>query len=39
MVPKFLAEYTEPTVPDDVRAQLDDFLNRRVAEGGVATDY
>ena len=39
MVPKFLAECSPPTVADDVRSALDDFLRRRIAEGGVATDY
>lgn len=39
MVPKFLAEYVEPPVPDEVKRELEDFVGRRVAEGGVATDF
>lgn len=35
----FLAEYQPPAMPDDRRAELDEFVARRVAEGGVPTDY
>jgi trimethylamine--corrinoid protein Co-methyltransferase len=35
----FLAEYEQPALPDDQLAELTDFLDRRVAEGGVATDF
>ena len=34
-----LEDYEPPPMADDVRAELDDFVARRVAEGGVATDY
>jgi trimethylamine---corrinoid protein Co-methyltransferase len=34
-----LAAYEPPALPDDRRAELDAFVARRVAEGGVATDY
>ena len=39
LYPKLLDEYTEPPIADDVKAQIDDFVARRVADGGVATDY
>ncbi len=39
LVDTLLAEYAEPAMADDVRAELDEFVNRRVAAGGVATDY
>lgn len=39
LVSDLLAEYQAPVLDDAVRAELDDFLGRRVAEGGVATDY
>jgi len=39
LVSQLLADYTPPPMDDAVRAELDDFLGRRVAEGGVATDY
>lgn len=39
LVPAFLAEYEQPAMPEDVRAELEDFVSRRVAEGGVATDF
>lgn len=34
-----LDEYEPPPIDDAVRAELDEFLARRVKEGGVATDY
>jgi len=34
-----LDEYEPPPLDDAIRAELDDFVARRVAEGGVATDY
>ena len=34
-----LAAHEEPPMPDDRRARLDEFVERRVAEGGVETDY
>ncbi len=34
-----LAQYTEPPLDDQVRQELAEFVDRRVAEGGVATDY
>jgi len=34
-----LAAHEEPPMPDDRRTQLDEFVERRVAEGGVETDY
>lgn len=39
LVTQLLADYEPPPMDDAVRAELDDFLGRRVAEGGVATDY
>lgn len=36
---EFLTAYEEPAMPDDVREELRDFVDRRVSEGGVATDY
>ncbi len=39
LVPVLLGEYEEPSLDGAVRAELDEFLQRRVAEGGVATDY
>lgn len=35
----YLAEYQAPPMDDAVRAELDAFVERRVAEGGVKTDY
>jgi trimethylamine--corrinoid protein Co-methyltransferase len=35
----FLAEYEPPTLPDDRLAELTEFVDRRVAEGGVPTDF
>lgn len=34
-----LDAYEPPPLDDDRRAAVDDFVDRRVAEGGVATDY
>ncbi len=34
-----LAEYQPPPIDDTVKDQLEAFVERRVAEGGVATDY
>jgi trimethylamine--corrinoid protein Co-methyltransferase len=36
---ELLAAYEPPPMDDAVRAELDDFVARRVAEGGVPTDY
>ena len=33
---RVLAEYEPPPLADDIRSELDDFVARRVAEGGVA---
>ncbi len=32
-----LAEYEQPTLPDDCREELEDFVGRRKAEGGVSS--
>ena len=32
-------EFIHQALADDVRAELDEFTNRRIAEGGVATDF
>lgn len=39
LVKAFLAAYEPPTLPDDHLAELTDFVDRRVAEGGVPTDF
>ena len=36
---KFLDAYEPPVMPAQQRQELDEFVARRVAEGGVATDY
>jgi trimethylamine---corrinoid protein Co-methyltransferase len=36
---ELLAAYEPPSLPEDRRAELDEFVARRVSEGGVATDY
>ncbi len=36
---QLLADFTPPPMDDQTRAELDDFVARRVAAGGVATDY
>jgi len=39
LYPQLLAEYTQPAIEPDRLAAIDDFVARRVAEGGVATDF
>lgn len=39
LVAELLAVYEPPVLADDVRAELDDFTDRRIAEGGVPTDF
>ncbi len=39
LVGELLAAYEPPRLADDVRAELDDFTDRRISEGGVATDF
>ncbi|MGA1556278.1 MAG: trimethylamine methyltransferase family protein [Ilumatobacteraceae bacterium] len=39
LVAAFLGEYRPPAMPDDRLAELTDFVDRRVAEGGVPTDF
>ncbi len=34
-----LSEYEEPQLDSDLRQQLDAFVDRRIAEGGVPTDF
>jgi trimethylamine--corrinoid protein Co-methyltransferase len=34
-----LATYEQPPMNDAVRAELDNFVDRRIAEGGIATDF
>lgn len=36
---QLLAEYTEPAMDEAVVEEIDAFVERRVAEGGVATDF
>ncbi len=36
---EFLEAYRTPGLPDDRTAELDDYVARRVAEGGVETDF
>ena len=36
---RFLAAYEPPPMDPAVREELDDFVARRVAEGGVPTDF
>jgi len=38
-VHEFLSTYEQPAMDDAVRAELDDFVDRRIAEGGVETDF
>ena len=38
-VAEWLAAYEPPPMADAVRDELDDFFERRVAEGGVETDF
>ena len=35
----FLAEYQAPAMDPAIREELEDFTRRRVAEGGVKTDF
>ena len=39
LVGELLDAYEPPRLADDVRAELDDFTDRRIAEGGVDTDF
>jgi len=39
LYPRLLAEYEQPEIDPDRRAAMDAFVDRRVAEGGVATDF
>jgi trimethylamine--corrinoid protein Co-methyltransferase len=39
LVGRLLAEYEPPVMDEAIRAELDEFVARRVAEGGVATDF
>lgn len=39
LVGQLLAEYEQPELNPENKAALDDFLAKRLAEGGVATDY
>ncbi len=34
-----LADYVKPAMDVTIREELDEFVNRRIAEGGVATDF
>lgn len=38
-VAEWLDAYEPPDIDDAVRAELDDFVDRRIAEGGVETDF
>ena len=38
-VHELLSTYEKPAMDDAVRAELDDFVDRRIAEGGVETDF
>jgi trimethylamine--corrinoid protein Co-methyltransferase len=39
LVDVFLDSYEEPPMDPAVRAELEEFVERRKAEGGVPTDY
>ncbi len=39
VVSELLSTYEPPPIDAAVRAELDDFVDRRIAEGGVATDF
>lgn len=39
LVDRLLAAYKAPSMPAERRAELDDFVARRAAEGGVPTDF
>ena len=36
---RLLAEYEEPPIDPAIRDELNEFVNKRIAEGGVATDF
>lgn len=36
---RLLAEYEEPPIDPAIREELNEFVDRRIAEGGVATDF
>ncbi len=36
---ELLGSYEPPPIADEVAAELDDFVDRRIAEGGVETDF
>jgi trimethylamine:corrinoid methyltransferase-like protein len=39
MVDRLLADYEPPPMDPEVEAELRAFVDRRIGEGGVATDY
>ncbi|MFM7046102.1 MAG: trimethylamine methyltransferase family protein, partial [Ilumatobacteraceae bacterium] len=39
LVDRFLAAYEPPPMDADIKAELRGFIDRRIAEGGVATDF
>ena len=39
LVDRFLAAYEPPPMDADIKAELRAFIDRRIAEGGVATDF
>ena len=39
LVKAYLAEYQPPPMPDAIRDELDEFVSRRTAAGGVPVDY
>ncbi|NNC80817.1 MAG: trimethylamine methyltransferase family protein [Acidimicrobiales bacterium] len=39
LYPRLLEEYEQPTMDEARRAEVDAFVDRRIAEGGVATDF
>jgi trimethylamine--corrinoid protein Co-methyltransferase len=39
LVQQYLAAYEEPAMDPSVKAELRAFVDRRIAEGGVATDF
>jgi hypothetical protein len=39
LVDRFLAAYEAPAMDPEVKAELRAFVDRRIAEGGVATDF
>ena len=36
---QLIHSHEEPPMEEDIRTELDEYLDRRVAEGGVPTDY